>query len=228
MKKSPFLVFFECLAICLGTFALAACSDNSASAEEFNAASICPESGRGSFVDDRDGQVYKYTTIGDQVWMAENLNYNVDYSTCYDNDELNCDFWGRFYALQEGDSDILDWNKVDTICPVGWHLPSNEEWSQMIGTVGGYQDEPTAIRLKSISSLWDESRGKGTDDCGFSVIPSGYLYESGKGTYMYYGGNFWSSTMKDVYGAYEIGIGGVVGNINSSGEHQLSIRCIRD
>lgn len=81
MKKFPFFVFFECLAICLGTFALAACSDNSASAEEFNAASICPESGRGTFIDERDGQVYKYTTIGNQVWMAENLRYKIKEDT---------------------------------------------------------------------------------------------------------------------------------------------------
>ncbi|WP_308603950.1 FISUMP domain-containing protein [uncultured Fibrobacter sp.] len=197
-------------------------------AENFNPASVCPESGRGTFVDERDGQAYKYTTIGDQVWMAENLNYETDYSVCYDNGDSDCDFWGRYYALQENDSYILNWNKVDTICPIGWHLPSNEEWSQMIDVIGKYQDKTTALRLKSTSSLWDESRGKGNDECGFSVIPSGYLYNSGIVNYIYYGGSFWSSTMKDAYGAYEIGFDRVAGNINSTDTHLLSIRCIKD
>jgi hypothetical protein len=77
MRKSPFLVFFECKAICLVTLALVACSDNGTNAAEFNAASVCPQSGRGTFVDERDGQVYKYTTIGNQVWMAQNLSYSI-------------------------------------------------------------------------------------------------------------------------------------------------------
>ena len=61
--------------------------------EEWSASKVCPEAGtnrygmpnRGTFVDERDGRVYKYTTIGDQVWMAENLKFELPYpySSCY-------------------------------------------------------------------------------------------------------------------------------------------------
>ncbi len=69
---------------------LLSCADDE---PEWNAADVCPETGmnaygipnRGTFVDERDGREYKYTTIGKQVWMAENLKYELPnpYSTCY-------------------------------------------------------------------------------------------------------------------------------------------------
>lgn len=58
-------------------FYFAVCSDNGSSAEAFNAAKVCPESGRGTFIDERDGQEYRYTTIGNQVWIVQNLNYDI-------------------------------------------------------------------------------------------------------------------------------------------------------
>ena len=58
-------------------FLLSACSDNGSSAKDvFVASEVCPENMRGTFTDPRDGQTYKYTTIGGRVWMAENLNYD--------------------------------------------------------------------------------------------------------------------------------------------------------
>lgn len=85
---------------------LADCSEDG---NGWRAEDVCPEDGvnaydmanRGTFIDERDGQEYRYTTIGDQVWMAQNLNYVAEYSACYDNNELNCDLWGRLYSLLE-------------------------------------------------------------------------------------------------------------------------------
>lgn len=61
--------------------------------EEWSASKVCPEAGtnrygmpnRGTFIDERDGREYAYTTIGNQVWMAENLKYELPYpySMCY-------------------------------------------------------------------------------------------------------------------------------------------------
>jgi uncharacterized protein (TIGR02145 family) len=182
MKKSPFFVFFECLAICLGTFALAACSDNSASAEEFNAASICPESGRGSFVDDRDGQVYKYTTIGNQVWMAENLRYKIKEDTdaapsndfrseCFFSDD-SCSVMGLVY----------NWNAAKGACPRGWHLPSEKEWNVLISQMGG--DAEANYRLRATNGWKELNRNEnlnGSDDCGFELLPSQETYEPNLG-----------------------------------------------
>ena len=71
--------------------------------EEWDAAKVCPEAGtnaygdpnRGTFVDERDGRVYKYTTIGDQVWMAENLKFELPYpySLCYGMEVCKEEWW---------------------------------------------------------------------------------------------------------------------------------------
>mgnify|MGYP003471356847 CR=1 FL=1 len=133
----------------------AACSEDSNS---WSAKDVCPEDGvnvygmanRGTFIDERDGQEYRYTTIGDQVWMAQNLNYVAEYSVCYDNDELNCELWGRFYSLLEDGqpSGPMNYAMVDSICPTGWHVPSEQEWTRMIASIGKYNDHETAKRLK--------------------------------------------------------------------------------
>jgi hypothetical protein len=64
-------------------------------------------------IDSRDGKIYKTVKIGDQIWMAENMNYASPNS--WTNDSLDKDgaIYGRFYTFEE----------VNTVCPDGWHLP---------------------------------------------------------------------------------------------------------
>ena len=229
MKKSPFFVFFECLAICLGTFALAACSDNSASAEEFNAASICPESGRGSFVDDRDGKTYQYTTIGGQVWMAENLNYvvngenlknplNGDIETasdkCFYPDD-DCEVKGRAYK----------WLTAYNVCPDGWHLPSEHEWRELFKIVGG--TDVAAYKLKSVSgwnSIDVEVDARGEDLCGFGLLPSKSSATQADG----YVSSLWTSTLRsDGLAAYFVSVQShsIEADIQEGAFFYLYVRC---
>lgn len=165
-------------------FYFAACSDNGSSVEAFNAAKVCPESARGTFVDERDGQEYRYTTIGSQVWMAQNLNYAVtDKTLLYPLTGEQADV--RFACLYPDDNCmekglVYKWLTAYYACPEGWHLPRFDEWQKMIDVLGG--DEEGGFRLKA-SSGWavlnpgDDANWN--DECGFSALPSiaGELYD---------------------------------------------------
>jgi uncharacterized protein (TIGR02145 family) len=116
------------------------------------------------FCDERDGQLYEYVKIGNQTWMAENLNYYVQGSLCYDDTQANCEIYGRLYdwvvamALPkpyyytyfkadfieaEGDAAFQVGNtlyselKHKGICPSGWHIPSEREWRILVKYTGG-------------------------------------------------------------------------------------------
>ncbi|MDR2592485.1 MAG: fibrobacter succinogenes major paralogous domain-containing protein [Chitinispirillales bacterium] len=113
-----------------------------------------------SFTDSRDGKAYKIVKIGNQTWMAENLNYQTKTGAwCYGGDESNCKKYGRLY----------DWNTAKTACPKGWRLPSIDEWTELVTVAGS---STAGKKLKSKSG-WDEN-GNGTDDYGFSALPGGF------------------------------------------------------
>jgi len=113
-----------------------------------------------TFTDPRDGKVYKTVKIGNQVWMAENLNYDASGSKCYNNDPANAEKYGRLY----------DWETAKKVCPAGWHLPSEEEWEILIDFVGGAEIAGTKLKAKF---GWNDFNG--TDDFGFSALPGGRM-----------------------------------------------------
>jgi len=128
-----------------------------------------------TFTDPRDNKQYKMVTIGDQTWMAENLNYNASGSKCYDYKESNCQKYGRLYNLitaMEIDTTNKVWFTMDKkqhqgICPKVWHLPSAEEWEELVGIAGGRKK----AGKKLISAEFN-----GTDDYGFSALLGGECY----------------------------------------------------
>jgi TonB family protein len=112
-----------------------------------------------TFTDRRDGRVYKAVKMPDgKTWMAENLNHKTGNSWCYDGNDANCEQYGRLY----------DWNTAKAACPAGWHLPSREEWNDMIKAAGG---DVAGNELKSVAG-WDRYINR--DSYGFSALPGGY------------------------------------------------------
>lgn len=113
----------------------------------------------GTLTDSRDGQTYRTVKIGEQVWMAENLNYKVENSYCYNDENSNCDKHGRLYT----------WSAAITACPNGWHLPSKDEYGTLFLTVGG---ERIAGKMLKSTSGWSGD-GNGTDVYSFAMLPGG-------------------------------------------------------
>ena len=183
-------------------------------------------------LDARDGQQYETVEIGNQCWMAENLNYETGNSWCYDNDPSNCATYGRLY----------DWETALGVCPSGWRLPSDEEWKILEGTVdsqypvGDPEWDGTDIRgldagdnLKSTSG-WNHN-GNGTDLYGFGALPGGIRSSSGSFTDLGDGGNWWSSSEYSGSNAwYRYLHYQIHGSIRySTGKtYGSSMRCLRD
>jgi uncharacterized protein (TIGR02145 family) len=171
----------------------------------------------GELVDERDGQTYKTVKIGDQVWMAENLNHETANSYCYNDSTEYCTKYGRFYT----------WDAATTACPSGWRLPTFEEIETLLAAVGGVW--MTGEMLKSTSGWYDN--GNGTDDYSFAALSTGYRLESGEYSVEGYYAYFWSSTERYSDTAYYLFLyyGKDDGSIGSSSKDLgLSVRCLKD
>jgi len=121
------------------------------------------ESQKNTFTDTRDGKIYKITKIGEQVWMAENLNYEAEGNRCYNDSTAYCGKYGRLY----------NWKTAMKVCPSGWHLPTNKELDLLMATVGG---KKTAGKYLKATNGWNDYgkiSGNGEDKFGFSAMPGG-------------------------------------------------------
>lgn len=201
-----------------------------------------------TLLDKRDGHVYKTETIGNQIWMAENLKYDYNEETaksyCYDDDENNCAKYGRLYtwaAAMDSAGAYSDAGKgcglkdvefckasgvVRGVCPANWHLPSADEWKILLETVDG---KNTAGKVLKSSTGWE--RGESTDSFGFSALPGGYKSYGGKFFDEGFFAIFWSSSEHGYDDADVLILRGEVdfaslNNYKKSFSH--SIRCIKD
>jgi len=173
----------------------------------------------GSFTDPRDGKIYKTIKIGEQVWLAQNLNFEAEGSLCYDNDPANGEKYGRLYT----------WEQAKAAVPEGWHLPSNEEWRTLVDFAGG---SVAGKKLKAKSG-WDEyegNSGNGLDAYGFSALPCGYSFD---GAFYSIGrfGAWWTSSENSSANAYlrfmsYSNVSVHRGSYNKS--YLFSVRCLQD
>jgi len=171
-----------------------------------------------TLTDDRDGKTYKTVKIGDQTWMAENLNYRADSSGCLDDDESNCDKYGRWY----------DWETALKVCPAGWHLPTRLDWGKLVLFAGDKRIdgfEGTAGKKLKSTAGWGEDKFNGTNEYGFSAIPNG---RGGKGQYT----DWWTATEYSISDyAYQRGIHAFDEYMAESHDDKsnfTSVRCVQD
>jgi len=140
---------------------------------------------------DKAGKSYKIVEIGGLVWMAENLDYNAIGSEYY---PKKCYKDGRTRAEY---GKLYDWKTAKTACPEGWHLPSNDEWKNLVDAVGG--DKIAGKKLKSKSG-WEFNKKKnrsGNGECeedGFNALPGGFRKSNGEYKDFDCYGRWWSAT----------------------------------
>ena len=202
-------------------------------------------SGATSSMIDSDGNTYTTITIGDQVWMAENLRVThyrngdaianvTDAGTwtglstgayCwYDNDQAANEKYGVLY----------NWYVIDDsrgLCPEGWHVPTHSEWTALTTYLGG--TSVAGGKMKATSDLWWSPNTNATNTSSFSALPGGDRSSSignFKGVNDY--GVWWSSTEEssDDYAWYRA-LGYDFGHVfenNLDKQQGISVRCLRD
>lgn len=179
----------------------------------------CIRENKGTMTDPRDGQTYKTIRLGNKIWMAENLNFAADSSVEYVGD-ADFEKTGRFYKH----------SAALTACPAGWHLPSTEEWKNLL-----YLGDTTAIGgAFSLKSSFGWNEGSGADVLEFTAVPVGNCiddptvnavscYRAGEIAY------FWTGSEYAKNDKYECVLIHSFSNINTCGDYEYnSIRCVKD
>ena len=196
----------------------------------------------GSLTDDRDGQTYKTVTIGTQTWMAQNLNYQTTSSWCGGGSgttEGNCETYGRLYTWAAamgktedqcgyGNKCNLGTGNVQGVCPDGWHVPTQTEWSNLFDAVGGHSTAGAKLRA---TTLWEPKEGFTNEDAyGFAALPAGY-YNNGDFRYAGNLADFWSAADRSsYYTAYYMHLyyGKDNAGLRDSKTLGFSVRCLKD
>jgi len=197
-------------------------------------------------ITDADGNVYTSVTIGTQVWMVENLKttkyrngdligtttpatleISLDstskYQWAYEGNESNVNTYGRLYTWYA----VTDTRNV---CPVGWHVPTDAEWTTLLTYLGG--EDVAGGKLKETGTIhWSAPNEGATNSSGFTALPSGDRYYDGAYYYIGYAGFWWSSTEFLSYNAYSRNMHSDIAGVYRYGSAKnfgFSVRCIRD
>jgi uncharacterized protein (TIGR02145 family) len=201
-------------------------------------------------INDVEGNTYKTIKIGTQIWMAENLRTtkyrnnisipNISDNTqwqnnatgawsYYNNDATNNNPYGKLY----------NWyavNNSNGICPTGWHVPTDAEWTTMINVLdpnaaGGVNVNTAGGKMKSTGTqYWISPNTGATNSSGFSGLSGGERYGvvfNGIGSF----GRWWSSTENKTGNAWYRNLFYLEGDVSRSGNYKsngCSVRCLRD
>ncbi len=209
----------------------------------------------GTFTDTRDGNTYKYVTIGNQVWMAENLKWlpsvvspatgsnTTSYYYVYDYNGTdvnaakatsNYATYGVLYnwtaAMNGQTSSTTNPSGIQGACPTGWHLPSDAEWTELTNYLGG--ESVAGGKLKEAGTThWIDPNTGATNETGFTALPGGNRYFSGQFGNIGSVGFWWSATEYHAVLAWFRSMDYDDSNVysyDSGKEFGFSVRCVRD
>ena len=160
------------------------------------------------YSDSRDNQEYKTVKIGEQIWFAENLNYEMDDSWWYKDKKSIGKKHGRLYS----------WEAAMNACPEGWHLPTDKEWEKLIENLDGKKKAGHNLKVAGTS-------GFNARFSGFKDSENEAFYDFGNDA------NFWAATSLDKNDAWRCYIDRGYDDIVQDyfGKNGgLSVRCIKD
>jgi uncharacterized protein (TIGR02145 family) len=197
---------------------------------------------------DIDNNTYKTVPIGTQQWMAENLkvtkyndgtiipNITDDWQwsnlssgawAYFNNDAANNAKYGKLYNWYVV-SKTSNGNK--NVCPTGWHLPTDAEWTVLTDYLGG--ESVAGGKMKEVGTTnWNSSNTNATNTSLFTGLPGGYRISNGDYTTIGGGGNWWSSTENLTNDAWNRNLNTYNGDAYRSSslkKYGLSVRCLRD
>jgi len=156
---------------------------------------------------DRDGNVYTSVTIGTQTWMVENLKTTkykdgTDIPLVTDDTEwanLNtpgyCWYNNDAATYKNSYGALYNWYAVSTgkLCPTGWHVPTDAEWTTLTTYLGG--ESVAGGKLKELGTThWTTPNTGATNETGFAALPGGYIYYDGTFDFIGNIGGWWSAT----------------------------------
>ncbi len=198
-------------------------------------------------VTDGDGNVYNTIIIGDQCWMQTNLktakymNGDLIESTTPDTLEIIGESEPKYQWVFESNTNYLSaygrlytWHAItDTrgVCPAGWHIPSDTEWTTLINLMGG--DSAAGIKLKEAgTSHWYAPNAFTTNESGFTALPGGYRTQDGMFRGILFRGMWWSATESNIpSNAYDRQLDNNSVNVSRGNNHKntgSAIRCVKD
>jgi len=194
-------------------------------------------------VTDIDGNIYHTVNIGTQIWMVENLS-TTKYSdtTTIDNITNNSEWnnlttpsycwYNNDIAWKQTYGALYNWYAVNTgkLCPSGWRVPSDAEWTKLTNFLGG--ESISGGKLKETGkSHWISSNAGATNESGFTALPGGNRIFNGTFDYEGVRGSWWSSTEFDSRTAWQRVMYCNSTEVSRSNYYKrfgFSVRCVKD
>jgi uncharacterized protein (TIGR02145 family) len=185
------------------------------------------------------------TKINSTTGGYQQTNNGIIEKYCYNNDPAECEIYGGLYEWPEAMQYVIT-ESSQGICPIGWHLPADNEWKMLEGTVdsqypvgdpvwnnNGWRGSDAGGNLKETGTIhWNNPNTGATNESGFTALPGGHRYfDDGMFYNRNYFGDFWTSSESNTSNAWfrELWYGeSRINRPDGRKENGLSVRCLKD